>query len=442
MKRDPDGGPRTLTRRAALGTAAGTVAAGLAGTGMAGTAAAQGGVDYGGWFGSGTGGETGNFDGTVDRTGQDSVTVEVGAEGNGGPYAFGPAAVRVDPGTTITFEWVSDTHNVLIEDQPSGAGWGGVEAIENTGFSHEHTFETEGVYKYYCQPHLALGMKGAIVVGGGGSGGGGGGGGGGVAADYGNWFGSDTGAETGNFDGTVDRTGQDSVTVEVGAEGNGGPYAFGPAAVRVDPGTTITFEWVSDTHNVLIEDQPSGAGWGGVEAIENTGFSHEHTFETEGVYKYYCQPHLALGMKGAVVVGAAPSGGGSGGGGGGSGDGTGAGGDGGGAGSSPALTLAFQLVGGAVAAALAVVLGVTAWVFINYDDFTTGGGAADAVRSVAERTPSQSVFESGVVRELGHDDFDPYGTATLIVIYVGLISLLWVFMYFVEFLGGGPTVIG
>jgi hypothetical protein len=28
------------------------------------------------------------------------------------------------------------------------------------------------------------------------------------------------------------------------------------------------------------------------------------------------------------------------------------------------------------------------------------------------------------------------------VIYVGLISLLWVFMYFVEFLGGGPTVIG
>jgi hypothetical protein len=52
------------------------------------------------------------------------------------------------------------------------------------------------------------------------------------------------------------------------------------------------------------------------------------------------------------------------------------------------------------------------------------------------------VFESGIVRELGHDDFDPYGTATLIVIYVGLISLLWVFMYFVEFLGGGPTVIG
>jgi len=260
--------------------------------------------------------------------------------------------------------------------------------------------------------------------------------------DYGGWFGSSTGGETQNFDGTVDQTGQSSITVEVGAEGNGGPYAFEPAAVRVDPGTTITFEWVSNTHNILIEEQPSDAGWGGVEAIENSGFSHEHTFETEGVYKYYCQPHLALGMKGAIVVGGSGGGGGGGDGGdGGGGDGEAAAGGEGGGGSSPALTLAFQLVGGAVAAALAIVLGVTAWVFINYDQFTTGGGEP-AVRSQAERTPSESVFEAGVIRDLGHDDFDPYGTATLIVIYAGIISLLWVFMYFVEFLGGGPTVIG
>ena len=164
MTRDSGAGDtRTVTRRTALRTAAGSVAAGIA-AGTASTAAAQGGVDYGGWFGASTGGETGNFDGTVDRTGQDSVTVEVGAEGNGGPYAFGPAAVRVDPGTTITFEWVSDTHNILIEEQPSSAGWSGVQNIENSGFSHEHTFETEGIYKYYCQPHLALGMKGVVEV--------------------------------------------------------------------------------------------------------------------------------------------------------------------------------------------------------------------------------------------------------------------------------------
>ena len=259
--------------------------------------------------------------------------------------------------------------------------------------------------------------------------------------DYGGWFGGSTGGETATFDGTTDQTGQSSVTVEVGAQGNGGPYAFGPTAVRVDPGTTITFEWVSDTHNILIEEQPSEANWGGVQNIENTGFSHEHTFETEGIYKYFCQPHLALGMKGAIVVGGSggsAGGGGGGGGGSGSGGGEAAGGEGGGA--SPALSFAFRLLGGTVAVALTVVLGVTAWVFLNYDEFTTGGESTASM--AATPTPDESVFESSVVRDLGHDEFDPYGTATLIVIYVGIISLLWVFMYFVEFLGGGPTVIG
>jgi hypothetical protein len=30
----------------------------------------------------------------------------------------------------------------------------------------EHTFETEGVYNYYCTPHEALGTVGLVVVGG------------------------------------------------------------------------------------------------------------------------------------------------------------------------------------------------------------------------------------------------------------------------------------
>ncbi|MCT9094583.1 cytochrome oxidase [Haloarchaeobius sp. HME9146] len=48
----------------------------------------------------------------------------------------------------------------------------------------------------------------------------------------------------------------------------------------------------------------------------------------------------------------------------------------------------------------------------------------------------------GVVRELGHDEFDPVGTASLIVVYFLILVLLWGFMYFIEFLGNGPTVIG
>ncbi|MCU4743713.1 hypothetical protein OB955_24315 [Halobacteria archaeon AArc-m2/3/4] len=45
-------------------------------------------------------------------------------------------------------------------------------------------------------------------------------------------------------------------------------------------------------------------------------------------------------------------------------------------------------------------------------------------------------------RELGHDDFDPIGTLALIALYFLLLVFLWLFMYFVEFLGNEPTVVG
>ena len=122
-------------------------------------------ADYGGWFtGDATGGETKNYDGPVDETGADEVTVTVGAEGNGGTFANDPAAVTVSPGTTVTFEWASDNHNVVVESTPEGADWEGHEPLENAGFSFQHTFETAGVYKYYCKPHVGLGMKGVVEV--------------------------------------------------------------------------------------------------------------------------------------------------------------------------------------------------------------------------------------------------------------------------------------
>jgi hypothetical protein len=44
-------------------------------------------------------------------------------------------------------------------------------------------------------------------------------------------------------------------------------------------------------------------------------------------------------------------------------------------------------------------------------------------------------------REISHDEFDPVGALVLIFIYFVIIAALWVFMYFVEFLGNGPTVV-
>ncbi|MEF8867986.1 MAG: halocyanin domain-containing protein, partial [Haloarculaceae archaeon] len=176
-----------LTRRAALGTAAGAVAA-AAGSGV--TAAQEsGGVDFGGWFE-----DVSNYDGVVDRRGQSEVTVTVGAAGNGGNFAFGPAAIRVDPGTTVIWEWNGQGggHNVVAEEGTDYSYES--ELVSEAGFTFEHTFEQEGISKYYCVPHRSLGMKGAVVVGDQGAG---------PAAvgepDYEGWF-----EDVSNFDGTVD----------------------------------------------------------------------------------------------------------------------------------------------------------------------------------------------------------------------------------------------
>ncbi|USZ69430.1 hypothetical protein NGM10_06770 [Halorussus salilacus] len=47
-----------------------------------------------------------------------------------------------------------------------------------------------------------------------------------------------------------------------------------------------------------------------------------------------------------------------------------------------------------------------------------------------------------IEREIGHDEFDPVGTLTLILAYFAILVVMWVFMYFVEFLGRGITVVG
>ena len=44
-------------------------------------------------------------------------------------------------------------------------------------------------------------------------------------------------------------------------------------------------------------------------------------------------------------------------------------------------------------------------------------------------------------REIGHDEFDPNGTLALILVYMGILVVMWIFMYFVEFLGNDLTVL-
>ncbi|MFB6268027.1 MAG: hypothetical protein ABEI31_10235 [Halodesulfurarchaeum sp.] len=50
--------------------------------------------------------------------------------------------------------------------------------------------------------------------------------------------------------------------------------------------------------------------------------------------------------------------------------------------------------------------------------------------------------DDGIVREIDHEEFRPIGTAVLIAAYFLVLVAMWVFMYFVEFLGRDLSVIG
>ncbi len=149
----------------------------------------------------------------------------------------------------------------------------------------------------------ATGLAGTTALagcsaGGGGDGGdgddGGDGGDGGDARSFGGWFDG-----VGNYDGVTDATGQDAVTVSVGAAGNGGNFGFDPAAVTVSPGTAVTWEWTGEgsPHNVVADDGSFES-----ETASEEGFTFEHAFDSAGEYRYVCEPHESMGMKGVVVV--------------------------------------------------------------------------------------------------------------------------------------------
>jgi halocyanin-like protein len=98
------------------------------------------------------------FDGVVDRTDADSVTIAVGA---GEGLAFGPAAIRVSSGTTVVWEWTGrgNRHNVVSEDDRLSSDY-----YVQEGNTYQETLSESGVIRYYCSPHRSGGMLGVVEV--------------------------------------------------------------------------------------------------------------------------------------------------------------------------------------------------------------------------------------------------------------------------------------
>lgn len=226
--------------------------------------------------------EVGNWDGeAVDLRGEEDVEVLNGeVDGIDQQYVFEPAEIHIDPGTTVTWVWSGDvTHTVTHRDEEFDSG-----NIEGDGEEFEYTFEEEGFYEYKCTPHEPLEQKGRVIVGD-------------PAAAQDQV--DDYLADVANYDGTIeDFTDDDSVTVLNGSiDGAGQPFAYGPAAIRIQAGTEVTWEWTGGTHSVTNEDGAFDSG-----NLTGEGQTFSHTFEEAGVYLYYCQPHRGAEQKGAVVV--------------------------------------------------------------------------------------------------------------------------------------------
>ena len=146
-----------LGRRDLMRVALGAAAA----TGAAATATPAVAQAYDGWMDG-----VSNYEGTLDYTGREAVTVAVGAGEN--DLRFDPPAILVDPGTTVTWEWTGEggQHNVV--HQPEGEDGDPAfesELMEEEGATFERTLEEETAFRYYCDPHRAAGMKAVVAVG-------------------------------------------------------------------------------------------------------------------------------------------------------------------------------------------------------------------------------------------------------------------------------------
>ncbi|UVE49473.1 halocyanin domain-containing protein [Haloferax larsenii] len=224
------------------------------------------------------------YDGKSRRYGPDErVAVSVGKPTDDGP-AFDPPLIEVPPMTDVWWEWTGrGEHNVVALDGAFDSG----RTNAQRGTSYHHFFDEPGEYLFVSEPHYNDGMKGAVVV-----------------TDP-----PSTGYEavdewminTSNFDGTVtDETGSETASIRVGTPGNSGNFAFDPPVLKVSTGTTITWEWTGNGggHNVVFQEADIDSG----EIATDSGETFKQTFETTGTYRYACEPHKGIAMKGALIV--------------------------------------------------------------------------------------------------------------------------------------------
>src|SRR5947207_10775413 len=72
--------------------------------------------------------------------------------------AFGPAAVTVNPGDSVTWSWAEGPHSVHVVDGPATFDSG----VKDAGGTYTHVLTAPGTYRYQCDVHPS--MRGVITV--------------------------------------------------------------------------------------------------------------------------------------------------------------------------------------------------------------------------------------------------------------------------------------
>ncbi|MFB6071625.1 MAG: plastocyanin/azurin family copper-binding protein [Halobacterium sp.] len=119
---------------------------------------------------SGHGGDSHSHGGGV---GEPTEHATVTMKTTDGGYHFDPHVVWVKQGGTVTWELESGTHTATAYSPendaplriPKDADSFASGTMSEHGATFEHTFDTVGVYDYFCVPHESLGMLGSVIVG-------------------------------------------------------------------------------------------------------------------------------------------------------------------------------------------------------------------------------------------------------------------------------------
>ncbi len=89
------------------------------------------------------------------------VTIEMlNKDADGNRMIYSQEIAKIEVGDTVTWLPASKGHNVEMISSPTNMKY-----KSKNGKEAEITFDTPGIYYYWCTPHKGMGMIGLVVVG-------------------------------------------------------------------------------------------------------------------------------------------------------------------------------------------------------------------------------------------------------------------------------------